>query len=180
MRAGVHSNTKEYIDPSNKDCISPRQKTFGSDNKEDLMTTHNQMNDKSYYRENHTSESWIHLLLLTLSNNLHSLPNYREPCITAYISIVFCPTATDNSTCKDQQYKWQTKWSSTMWTDIFIIKLFRAQCDLGQLYNLHEHVAAEAWQQYKTSSLLLSLSNDREKSNVMWLNYNQQLSEWKY
>ena len=55
-----------------------------------------------------------------------------------------------------------------MWTDIFIIKLFRAQCDLGQLYNLHVHVAAEAWQQYKTSPLLLSLSNDREQSNVMW------------
>ena len=31
VRAGVHSNTKEYIDPSNKDWISPRQSTFGSD-----------------------------------------------------------------------------------------------------------------------------------------------------
>ena len=33
VRAGVHSNTKEYMDPSNKDWISPRQNTFGSDGK---------------------------------------------------------------------------------------------------------------------------------------------------
>lgn len=33
VRAGVHSNTKEYMDPSNKDWISPRQSTFGSEEK---------------------------------------------------------------------------------------------------------------------------------------------------
>ena len=31
VSAGVHSNTKVYIDPSNKDWIKPRQNTTGSD-----------------------------------------------------------------------------------------------------------------------------------------------------
>ena len=36
VRAGVHSNTKEYMEPSNNDWISPRQNTLGSDKKTDV------------------------------------------------------------------------------------------------------------------------------------------------
>ena len=33
VNAGVHSNTNEYIEPSNKDWINPRQNTLGSEKK---------------------------------------------------------------------------------------------------------------------------------------------------
>ena len=37
VSAGVHSNTKEYIDPSNKDWIKPRQSTLESDRKKKTL-----------------------------------------------------------------------------------------------------------------------------------------------
>ena len=33
VKAGVHSNTKVYMAPSNKDCISPKNKILLSENK---------------------------------------------------------------------------------------------------------------------------------------------------